>query len=150
MNISLFLSCPDYFFCKFPVVGFTLRKTDGFTLRKFAGAKLLITTLKGLKAPKGRKDYRRGCNPRYWIPKCTEALKGRKIFRAFSTPLLGTNINGGFTPACGLVSLSGLDLSRQTELFPPKISSKISCASNTLRMYVRTGGFSAKFFFLYF
>jgi hypothetical protein len=56
MNISLFLSCPDYFFCKFPVVGFTLRKTDGFTLRKFAGftlrkfdgAKLLITPCKSV------------------------------------------------------------------------------------------------------
>ncbi len=48
------------------------------------------------KAPKGRKDYRRGYHPRYWIPKCTEALKGRKmVFRAFSTPIGWVRFNGG-------------------------------------------------------
>jgi hypothetical protein len=44
--------------------------------------------------------------------------------------LVGSIITGIIIPACGLVSLSGLDLSRQTELFPLKISTKISCVSN--------------------
>ena len=49
-------------------------------------------------APKGRIDYRRGNHPPVSDAQYTEALKGRKIFRAFSTPFIGSNINGDYHP----------------------------------------------------
>ena len=48
----------------------------------------------GPASPEGAKDYRRGYHPRVSDAQYKEALKGRKIFRAFSTPFIGSNING--------------------------------------------------------
>ena len=42
------------------------------------------------------------------FPHTRKPWKGRKSFRAFSTHLLGPGITGAYTPACGLISLSGL------------------------------------------
>ena len=52
----------------------------------------------GLASPEGAKDYRRGYHPRVSDAQYKEALKGRKIFRAFSTPFIGSNINGDYHP----------------------------------------------------
>ncbi len=54
--------------------------------------------------------------------------------------LVGSVLTGIIIPACGLVSLSGLDLSRQTELFPLKISSKISSEAINLYGFLRFTG----------
>ena len=52
----------------------------------------------GPASPEGAKDYRRGYHPRVSDAQYKEALKGRKIFRAFSTPFIGSNINGDYHP----------------------------------------------------
>ena len=52
----------------------------------------------GPASPEGAKDHRRGYHPRVSDAQYTEALKGRKIFRAFSTPFIGSNINGDYYP----------------------------------------------------
>ncbi len=58
----------------------------------------MVINVKEQKAPKGRRDYRRGWHPRYWLHQHTEALKGRKIFRAFSTPIGWVRFIGDYHP----------------------------------------------------
>ena len=87
-----------------------LAPNSSFCATYFSGIELRI-------APKGRKDHRRGYNPRWWEHHTRKPWKGERwSFVPSALLLFGPCLTGAYTPACILRSLSGLCLG-QSEFF---------------------------------